>query len=187
MFYYNDVKAPINLASAFLDESTLAKILQEEMDQEQNPPSPQHDERVLRFMPSRLILGVDGFNFTLNHLEEQMDETINPRIIIADVLDVIRLEQEALTNLEYHCLGLLEESAMGRMYHWFEPMVDYILHVGRELHRGLRDNRAYCHGVHPYHLWQLRSNGVYLQRRDLFRKEVQEELHRDGQGQRSVP
>lgn len=156
----------------------LGQIFQEEMDQEHLLQSLRPRSLVMpeQMLPAYLVLGVDGYTFMLNHLEEQMDQPVNPRTIIADILDAIRQEQFALQELEYHCLGLLEEAALGKMYNWFEPMVDYIHHVGRELHRGLRDNRAYLDGAHPYHLHQLRANGVYLQRKDLFQKEVQKEL-----------
>lgn len=175
----DDLRVKLNLMDEELfQHSDLARIFQEEMDEEQIRHRRFHrpEPNPLRFLPAYLVLGVDGYDFMLNHLEEQMDEPVNPRTIIADVLDAIRQEQFALQELEYHCLGLLEEASLGRMYHWFEPMVDYVHHVGRELFRGLRDNHGYHDGEHPYHLHQLRSNGVYLQRKDLFRKEAQNEL-----------
>ncbi len=130
----------------------------------------------LAIMPSVLIIGVDGYEHLLSVLQEHMDEPVKPKKIIQELMGALAQKDNALQELEYHCLGLLEENSMGHMYHWFEPMVKYIDHVGREIYRNLVLHGAYLNGHLPYELHRIRPSGIYFQRKDLFQQEVTKEL-----------
>lgn len=132
-------------------------------------------------MPGYVVIPVDGLRFHEDLLDEQMDEPVYVKEIISGLMPSLQVMDLAEMELDYHCLHLMEESAQGRMYHWYEPVVDYVKYVGGQIFRGLRDNGAYLNGVLPYRLWRVCGSCLYFQRTDLFAQEVNKELRNDEQ------
>lgn len=130
----------------------------------------------LASLPAYLIIGIDGYRHLLAQLEEVMDEKVDVQTLMAELIEAVRHQRSALEEIEYHCLGLLEEHRFGNLHHQFEPLMDYVHYVGKQTYRGLCDHGAYLDGELPYQLYRVRPNGLYFQRKDLFQQEVQRDL-----------
>lgn len=126
--------------------------------------------------PALLVLGLDGFHHNLELLQEAMDCQMDSTALIGELIKSLRKREEALMELEYYCLGLLEDHQYGFLPFQFNPLTDYVHFVGKQIYQGLLENEAYCDGELPYELQRVRLNGLYLQRRDLFQREVQQDL-----------
>lgn len=127
-------------------------------------------------LPAMLIIGLDGYRKTLLRLEEEINQEIDSVQIISQLLDALSKEEQALIELDYYCLGFLEEHCRGNLYREFECMLEYIHNLGMQLYQNFKMHKAYVRGELPYKCCDIKSNGLYLKRKDLFHAEINREL-----------
>lgn len=129
-----------------------------------------------RYLPAIIILDLSGYERELISLEEETFLGVDGQEMIVNLLQQLLVEKDALLNLDYQCMDLIERYCMRTQHEEFEAAYRYMRYLGMRLHTEIKTHRMYVNGKLPYRFYKLRSDGVYLQREDIFRKQLQEEL-----------
>ncbi len=88
-------------------------------------------EPQLNKLPSILILAMDGYRQNLLALEQEIEQPIDTESMMTQVVDSLKQESSALTELDYCCLALLDENKFGHLYREFNAAVSYVRNRSR--------------------------------------------------------
>lgn len=123
-----------------------------------------------------VILDMSGCTYELAELELDTDLEIDEAEMIIDLLAILLEEKEALLNLDYHCMHLISRWCVVVRRDEYEAVYNYMRHLGMRLLSMIQAHRLYLNGKLPYRYHEVRPNGLYLLREDLYRKQRQQEL-----------
>lgn len=130
----------------------------------------------LYHLPAMVILDVSGCSCELAELELETDLEIDQQEMVIDLLGVLAQEKDAQLNLDYHCMQLISRWCVLVRRDEHEAVYNYMRYLGLRILAMIKAHRLYLDGKLPYRYHEVRPNGLYLLREDLYRRERQREL-----------
>lgn len=130
----------------------------------------------LYYLPAIVILDMSGCTYELAELELETDLEIDEQEMIIDLINVLSKEQDAQLNLDYHCMHLISRWCVLVRRDEYEAAYNYMRYLGLRILGMIKSHRLYIDGMLPYRYHEVRPNGLYLLREDLYRKQRQQEL-----------
>lgn len=127
-------------------------------------------------LPAIVIIDMSGCSYELAELELETDLEIDEQEMVIDLIGVLAEEKDAQLNLDYHCMQLISRWCVLVRREEHEATYNYMRYLGMRILSMIRAHRLYFDGKLPYCYHELRPNGLYLLREDLYRRERQREL-----------
>jgi hypothetical protein len=140
------------------------------------------DPLYLKTLPAIVIFNLEGYNKDLASLQDRLEEHSKDfeKLFsekLAEAIDVIRTEEDAEEAIELFCLDyMFEDSEGGYLNPQAAMMIDCIYQAAIEVHKLFKLHKLYKEGLLLYRGWIIKSSGIYLQRQDLFEKELQDAI-----------
>jgi hypothetical protein len=127
--------------------------------------------------PSKLLLDLSEYRLRLAALEYEIGWTIDQDALMGQLIDSLRCNATAETDVEYLYLDLVEQHCYGDLYHEFEQVLDFMMHLSKDLLDAFRFNQLYDNGQLLYTYQAMHADGVLMQREDLYHEQLNRELH----------
>jgi hypothetical protein len=135
---------------------------------ETKPPAPSP--------PARMLLDLDNYRLKIADLEHEIGASINQDELLSQLMDSLQYDATAEIEVEYLYLDLVDKHCYGALYYEFERVLEFMMHLSKELLDTLRYNRLYSSGELLYAYQGMHADGVLLQRKDLHHAQLNQEL-----------